>query len=104
MATAAPAADQFPSPMAPLPTQVRRYRRAWALTQRELGVLLGGMSDETVSRYERLGAMPGHVSLIALELIFGTHAHELFPAIGVSVVRTVRDNAVSLRDSLLSGS
>lgn len=98
------AGDRQSLTMAPLPTHLRGYRRAWALTQRELAVLLGGMARESVGRYERLGMMPGFETLVALEFIFGTHGHDLFPAIGLSVIRAVRDNAVSLRDSLLSGS
>lgn len=104
MATAAPATDQLPPIMAPLPTHVRRYRRDWALTQRELGVLLGGIGRGSVSRYERLGMMPGFEVLIALEFIFGTHGHDLYPGLALSVIRAVRDNAVSLKDSTLTDS
>jgi transcriptional regulator with XRE-family HTH domain len=90
--------------MAPLPTHVRRYRRAWALTQRELAALIGELSPDSVSAYERLANRPAYEALIALELIFGAQAHDLFPSIGLAVIRAVMDNAVLLRDSLLARS
>lgn len=86
-----------------LPTHVRRHRRAWGLTQDELAILLG-MRDATVSQYEKLVRVPGRKALIGLHFIFGEPIHELFPALGLSVIRAVRDNAVSLRDELLARS
>lgn len=86
--------------MQPLPTQVRRFRLAWALTQRELAELLGSVTGDSVSGYERLASMPGHEALIALELLFGAHAYDLFPAVGLSVVSAVLNSAVSMRDAL----
>jgi hypothetical protein len=90
--------------MAPLPTHVRRYRRGWALSQRELATLIGRASEDSVGCYERLANMPRHEALIALEFIFGVHAHDLFPAMGLSVVRVVLGNAVSLRETLTTKS
>jgi transcriptional regulator with XRE-family HTH domain len=80
---------------------VRRYRRAWALTQRELAALIGRVSEDSISRYERLGTVPGQEAMVALELIFGTTLCDLFPGVGFAVVRMIRDNAIVLRDRIL---
>ena len=85
------------------PTHVRRHRRTWAFTQEELATLLG-VREAAVSQYEQLVRTPSREALVGLQFIFSKSAHELVPALGVSVIRAVMGNAVLMRDSLLAQS
>jgi transcriptional regulator with XRE-family HTH domain len=76
------------------------HRLTWALTQRELGILLG-IRKQTVSKYEQSSSVPHQKVLISLQLIFSEPAHELFPTHSRSVVRALMINAVSLREALM---
>lgn len=88
----------------PLPTYLRKHRRKWALSQRELAELLGGTARSRISQYERLVRAPSTEALIGLEFIFGEPPHGLFPGVGLSVIRAVLGNAVILRDEVLAKS
>jgi transcriptional regulator with XRE-family HTH domain len=76
------------------------HRLTWALTQRELGALLG-IRKQSVSQYEQLSRVPRQKILISLELIFAEPAHVLFPTHSQSVAYAVMANAVALREVLL---
>src|SRR5437588_10316391 len=82
----------------PLPTYLRTHRRKWALSQRELALLLGGSSRSTISQYETLVRTPHREALIGLEFIFSGQSSQLFPTIELSIIRAVMGNAVGLRD------
>ncbi len=75
------------------------YRKRWALTQRELGALLG-ISDEAIIRYEKLNRGPSKESLIAAEFIFGVHARRIFPSLYAAVELKVAKRAALLAETL----
>jgi transcriptional regulator with XRE-family HTH domain len=82
-------------------SHVRRQRRRWALTQLELAGLLAA-SESIVSKYETLARLPSLEALIALEIIFGHSARDLFPAIYHEQRRAVLRVAETLLVSLSS--
>jgi transcriptional regulator with XRE-family HTH domain len=84
-----------------LPSHVRRQRRRWALTQLELARLLAA-SESIVSKYETLARSPSMEALVALEIVFGHSAQELFPAIYHEQRRSVLEAAEVLLESLSS--
>ena len=66
--------------MLPLfPCYLRMVRERWALTQEELGELLGFSGRSQVSRLENCRSKPVARTLLALEIIFGKPASMLFP-------------------------
>ena len=84
----------------PLPTYLRSHRRKWALTQRDLAVLLGDVSASTVSKYETLARTPSPEAMFALEVVFKVPASALFPALSRAARRAVLRNAAALEDRL----
>lgn len=56
-----------------------RHRKRWALSQRELALLLGQASRSSVSRLELGAGQPSLRFVVRCELIFGVSAAELFP-------------------------
>ncbi len=84
----------------PFPTYLRTNRRKWALSQRELADLVGGVSAGAISKYETLARPPSAELLLACEFIFDQPAHALFPAMALGVVRAVLRNAQILRAEL----
>ena len=83
-----------------LPSYLRSRRRSWALTQQELALLLGFDNRSAVSKYETLARTPTPEALVGIGFIFSEQAHELFPALGFPAIRTVRANAIALREEL----
>jgi transcriptional regulator with XRE-family HTH domain len=84
----------------PFPTYLRTHRRKWALSQGELAELLGDMTADAISKYETLARPPSTELLIACEFIFEQPAHELFPALSFSIIRTIQRNAEAIRARL----
>lgn len=85
-------------------SRLKKHRRAWALSQRELAMLLGGKSRVAVTLYETQRRKPSLEALISFELIFGSPVHSLFPSLALAVARTVRKNAVRMREGLCAKS
>jgi len=67
-------------PRSRLTSYLATYRQKAALTQRELGELLG-LTNAAVSGYEREVSPVSARVLIACQLIFGVEAAALFPAL-----------------------
>ena len=65
----------------PYPCRLRPYRKAAALSQRDLGLLLGLASQSSVSEYEAALKRPSLATVVASEILFGVPARELFPAL-----------------------
>jgi transcriptional regulator with XRE-family HTH domain len=65
----------------PHPCRLRPYRKAAALSQRDLGLLLGLSSQSSVSEYEAATTRPSLATLIASEILFGVSAQDLFPGL-----------------------
>jgi len=83
----------------PYPSYLRTNRKRWALTQRELGALLG-ITEEAISRYESLNRTPRPETIIGAEFVFGVHARRLFPSLYASVELKIAKRAVLLAESL----
>lgn len=58
--------------------QLRRVRRAWGLSQKELANVLE-LSRQHVSAIERARRAPSRAVLLACQVVFGEHLRELFP-------------------------
>ncbi|MDE2133931.1 MAG: helix-turn-helix transcriptional regulator [Alphaproteobacteria bacterium] len=82
----------------PYPSYLRTNRKRWALTQRELGALLG-VSAESLSRYEKLLRTPSLEALIGAEFVFGVHARRLFPSLYASVESKIAKHAALLAEA-----
>ena len=65
----------------PYPCRLRPYRKAAALSQRDLGLLLGLASQSSVSEYEAALKRPSLSTVVASEILFGVPARDLFPAL-----------------------
>lgn len=78
------------------PCRIRAYRKAAALSQRDLGMLLGLSSQASVSQYESASRHPSASVLIGAELLFGIPARELFPKLYDEIEREVRFEAEKL--------
>jgi transcriptional regulator with XRE-family HTH domain len=63
------------------PCRLRPYRKAAALSQRDLGLLLGLSSQSSVSEYEAAIVRPSIDTLVASEILFGVSAQDLFPGL-----------------------
>ena len=79
---------------------LRSYRRRWGLTQRELAILIGYRTHAVVSRLEQAGSIPTLETVYALEILFGTAPHELFPGLKAPVQEAVVARARQRYDEL----
>lgn len=79
---------------------VRRNRRRWGLTQRELALLLGLSSSTAVSRIERSKRTPSTATLIACSIVFGLSVPELFPLLQKEIEEAVLGTAKDLYEQL----
>ena len=87
--------------MAPIiVTYLRRERRKWGLTQDELALLIGAKSRSQVSMLERGLTRPTAEQLIALCLLFGLTALQLFP----QLAERARDDAASVAKAMIDAS
>lgn len=84
----------------PVPCYIGRERKAWALTQHEIAVLLGKKSASSVSRLEQCESSPGIDTLIASEIVFGLPARGLFPKRFKEIEERVLRDGAALYDSL----
>jgi transcriptional regulator with XRE-family HTH domain len=78
---------------------LRPLRRKWALTQEELGFLIGG-SDTSVSRIEQAAQTPTLSAAFACALIFDTPPLDLFPGFDAEVRKAVHERASELYEQL----
>ena len=84
----------------PYPSYLRTHRDRWALTQPELGALLGGISASTVSKYEKLLRTPSIEAVIGAEFVFGEPARQLFPSLYATIEARVTLQAVEFAETL----
>jgi transcriptional regulator with XRE-family HTH domain len=66
-------------PYESLPNTLKANRKRIGLKQLELANLLGIISAERISMWEKGKSFPGIVNLFKLSLIFDRAAHELYP-------------------------
>lgn len=62
-------------------TYLRRERRKWGLTQRELAFLVGLKSRTQISALENGAVRPSAEQLLIFQLLFGMTAAQLFPGL-----------------------
>lgn len=74
---------------------MRAHRKQWALSQTELGLLLG-CSTGNVSRMENGKTVPKYRVVLAAELIFGENAKQLFPKEYKHMLANVADRVRAL--------
>jgi transcriptional regulator with XRE-family HTH domain len=79
-----------------VPSYLRRARRAWGLTQRQLALLLGIASRAHISRLESQQRNPSVELLLAFEVLFGDSPKELFPTKYAHIEEEVLRNAALL--------
>lgn len=84
----------------PYPSYLKTHRKRWQLTQRELGELLGDISDSRISRYEKLVQDPSLEVVIGAEFIFEEPARHLFPGLYSRVEQTVVREAAVFAEKL----
>ena len=85
----------------PLPIYLTKHRKRWALSLTELGFLLG-VGKSTICNYELCSRPPSRELLVAIEVVFGEGASELFPAFYDEIEDKVMARAKEL-DRKLSG-
>jgi transcriptional regulator with XRE-family HTH domain len=74
-------------------SRLRAHRKAAALSQRDLGLLLGYGAQSVISRYESATARPSLTALIGSEILLGVPGRDLFPALYAEVERELAANA-----------
>lgn len=83
-------------PLMKYPCRLRPYRKAAALSQGDLGLLLGLASQSSVAEYEAALKRPSLATLIASEILFDVPARDLFPALYDEVRQELVDRAQQL--------
>src|SRR5438874_1935251 len=84
----------------PLPNYLRTFRRRFGFSQKEIAILLGGVSGTKISRYENFSRMPNLATVWAYEVVFRRSARELFAGRYVAVSTAVQTRAKDLIDQL----
>ena len=79
-----------------LPNHLRSHRKRLALSQEEVGYLLGSASGAKVCRYECFIREPGLRCVLAYEAIFQKPARDLFPGLYWGIERDVVARAAKL--------
>jgi transcriptional regulator with XRE-family HTH domain len=79
---------------------VRTFRKQWALSEIELGHLLGGLTRQGVSAYECGTALPSLQVALALEVVFGAPPRDLFPHLYEKIENEVLGQARSLSEAV----
>jgi len=74
---------------------MKMHRRRWALSQRELSHLLLGISPSALARYEAGACVPPFKVVVALGIVFGSSAVELYPRLFAEVEDSVMQQAAS---------
>lgn len=78
------------------PNPMRNTRKRWALSQRELAHLLGGLSATSVGRIEMGRRWPTLPVALGYQVIFGNQPAELLPSLYEAVEEDVMNRAASL--------
>lgn len=75
---------------------MRTLRKRWALSQSELGHLLGGLSTTSVARIELGKRAPTLTVLLRYQVIFGASSAELVPSLYKALEDDVLSRAAAL--------
>jgi DNA-binding XRE family transcriptional regulator len=79
---------------------VRPFRHRWALSQKELGFLIGGKSGTLVSRIEVATRIPSFAVALAFAAIFDTPIVDLFPVLHAEMQEALLRRATELYEEL----
>ena len=79
-----------------LPNYIRMFRRQSGLSQDEIGVLLGGLSETAVVRHESFKRMPPLETALCYSLMFRVDPRELFAGVFESVETELAERAEDL--------
>lgn len=79
---------------------LRVHRRRAGLTQRELGMIVGFVDDNEVSRHERSVTLPPLITALAYSAVFRVSVSVLFPAINTEVEQRINDNLAAFEQRL----
>lgn len=79
---------------------LRAYRRRAGLTQRELGMILGFVDDNEVSRHERSATLPPLITALAYEAVFRVSISALFPTLHAEIEQRISDNLAAFEQRL----
>ena len=75
---------------------MRINRKRWALSQRELGQLLGGISRQTVGKFELGRRTPSLRMVLRYQVIFGADPADILPALYEELEEEVLEGATRL--------
>jgi transcriptional regulator with XRE-family HTH domain len=84
--------------------QLRRLRRAFAFTQKELGAILGLRQTSYITKLENGLRKPSHHILARLMIIFGKPAEVFIPDIVQRALESVHENTLLMRKELINKS
>ena len=90
----------MPKHSKPIPNRIYVHRRKASLTQRELAMLIGYISEGAVARHERFNSLPPLLTALAYEIIFRVPISELFFGVRDTVESVVEERINDLRKSL----
>jgi transcriptional regulator with XRE-family HTH domain len=79
---------------------IRRLRRAFALTQKELAKLLGLRNSNYITKLETGKRKPSHHIISRLTLIFDQPHHIFIPDIVEQAISSVHENTLKMRKEL----
>ena len=80
------------SKRAPIANQLRKYRRACGLSQREVARILGFTNASSLSRWERGVCLPSVMNLFRLSALYRT----LVDALYIDTLRAIREDVQGL--------
>lgn len=83
-----------------LDNYIEMYREQAGLSREELSVLIDVNPRSTVWRYEGNQRSPDIEKLLALEIVFGLAAHEIYAGIAADMVDKVASRAQALLEGL----
>jgi transcriptional regulator with XRE-family HTH domain len=79
---------------------LRTFRKRTALSQREMAFLLGTQSGTKISRHECFARQPSLRTVFAYEVVFKSHARELFAGVYDTTRRITLKRVESLHKKL----
>jgi len=89
--------------MTRLPNYLRSNRKRLALSQAEMGFLLGNLGGSKMCRYERFSREPSLATALAFEVIFQRPASELFGGLYQKIEQDVAARAKILTHKIDRG-
>jgi DNA-binding XRE family transcriptional regulator len=84
----------------PLANYLRAHRRKTGLTQHDLARVLGYMNRDSISRHERLEAMPSLLIALSYEVLYRVPVSEIFAGLAETVESNVEAQLAQLETHL----